>query len=107
MEETDILGKEIQRKCGKELEAHIHSLRKPRHIILNVPDDTTTSSIENSTLRQNPELNLREGSIMAKFAYDTKKKNRNTVVEVNADTSMTLLNKKIKLGWQICRIMII
>ena len=99
-EETDILGKEIQRKCGKELEAHIHSLRKPRHIILNVPDDTTTSSIENSILRQNPELNLREGSIMAKFVYDTKKK-RNAVVEMNADYRMTLLNKKIKLGRQI------
>jgi hypothetical protein len=58
-EETDILGKEIQRKCGKELEAHIHSLRKPWFIILNAPDDTTTSSIEDSILRQNPELNLR------------------------------------------------
>ena len=62
-EETDILGKEIQRKCGKELEVHIRSLRKPRLIILNVPDDTTTSSIEDSILRQNPELNLREGII--------------------------------------------
>ena len=58
-EETDILRKEIQRKCGKEVEAHIHSLRKPRLIILNVPDDTKTSSIEDSILRQNPELNLR------------------------------------------------
>jgi len=53
-----------------------------------VPDDTTTSSIEDSILRQNPELNLREGTITAKFVYDTKKKNRNAVVEVNADTRM-------------------
>jgi len=44
----------------KELVAHIHWLRNPRLIILNVPDDTTRSSIEDSILRQNPELNLRE-----------------------------------------------
>jgi hypothetical protein len=102
-EETDTLVKGIQRKYGKELEAHIHSLMKPRLIIMNVPDDTT-SSTENSILRQNPEVSLREGSITAKFVCDTKKKNRNAVVEVSADTRMTLLNNKIKLGWQICRI---
>jgi len=78
----------------KGLDSHIHSVRKPRIIILNVPDDTTTSSIEESILRQNPELNLREGSITAKFVYDTKEKNRNAVVEVNADTRMILLKRK-------------
>ena len=100
--EIEILGKEIQEKCGKELEAQAHSLRKPRLTILNVPEDISTSNIEDSILRQNPELNLREGSIAAKFIYETKKKNRNAVVEVNAETRMTLLNKKIRIRWQIC-----
>ena len=33
IEEIEILGKEIQTKCGGELETHIHRLRKPRVII--------------------------------------------------------------------------
>ena len=102
-EEIKILGKEIQEKCGKELEAHVHSSRKPTLIILNVPEDISTTNIEDSILRQNPELNLKEGRIAAKFIYDTKKKNRSAVVEVNAETRMTLLNKRIRIGWQICR----
>jgi len=88
----------------KELVAHIHSLKNPRLIILNVPDDTTSSSKENSLIRQNTELNLSEGSITAKYVYYTKGKNRNAFVKVNDDTRIILLNKKIKLGLHICRI---
>jgi len=33
MEEIEVLGKEIQTKCGRELETHIHRLRKPRVIL--------------------------------------------------------------------------
>ena len=29
LEEIEVLGKEIQTKCGDELEAHIHRLRNP------------------------------------------------------------------------------
>jgi len=53
---------------------------------------------------QNPDLNLRKGEIVAKFSYITKKMNCNLVVEVRADTMKILLQRKIKLGWQICRI---
>ena len=58
--EIEILGKEIQAKCGRELEAHVHSLRKPRLIILSVPEYISTTNIEDSILRQNPELNLKK-----------------------------------------------
>jgi len=53
---------------------------------------------------QNPDLNLRNGEIVAKFSYVTKKMNRNLVVEVGADTRKILLQREIKIGWQICRI---
>ena len=49
---------------------------------------------------QNPDLNLRNGEIVAKFSYVTKKMNRNLVVEVGADTRKILLQRKIKIGWQ-------
>ena len=50
-EEIEILGKGIQAKCGRELEAHIQSLRKTRLIILNVPEDISTTNIKDSILR--------------------------------------------------------
>jgi hypothetical protein len=103
IEEIEALGKEIQTKCGEELEAHIHKLRKPHIIILNVPEDINMTNIEDAIIRQNPDLNLTKGSMIAKFTYVTKRKNRNAVVEVGAGTRKTLLHRKIKLGWQICR----
>jgi hypothetical protein len=103
-EEIEILDKEIRAKCGDELEAHIHMLRKPQLIILNVPENTSTTNIEDSILRQNPDLNLKKGSTAAKFTFVTRKMYRNAVVEVAADTRKTLLHRKIKLGWQIYRI---
>jgi len=103
LEEIEVLGKEIQTKCGDELEAHIHRLRKPRIIILNVPEEINMTNIEKTIIRQNPELNLTEGSVIPKFIYETKRKNRNAVVEVAAGTRKTILQTKIKLGWQRCR----
>lgn len=103
-EEIEVLEKEIQAKCGDKLEAHVHMLRKPRLIILNVPDDILTTNIEDSILKRNPDLYLKKGSITAKFTYVKKKMYRNAVVEVEADTRKTLVHRKIKLRWQICRI---
>jgi len=101
-EEIEDLEKEIQRKCVGDLEINIHPLRKPRLKILNVPE-ISTLNIGDSILMQNPDLNLKKGEVVAKFGYVTKKMNRNLVVEVGADTRKTLLQRKIKLGWQICR----
>jgi len=101
-EEIEVLDKEIQAKCCDDLEVHVHSLRKPRIIILNVPENITTTNIEDTILRQNPELNLQKGSITAKFTYVTKKKHHNAVAEVGAETRKILLNKKVRLGWHIC-----
>ena len=85
-EQIEALGKEIQAKCGGDLEINIHTLRKPRLIPLNVPEDISTTNIEDSILMQNPDLNLRKGEIVAKFSYVTKNMNRNLAVLVGADT---------------------
>jgi hypothetical protein len=103
-EEIEALGKDIEAKCEDDLEINIHTLRKPRLIILNIPEDISTTNIEDRILMQNADLNLRKGEIVAKFSYVTKKMNRNLVVEVGADTRKILLQRKIKIGWQICRI---
>jgi hypothetical protein len=38
--------------------------------------------------------------VIPKFIYETKRKNRNSVIEVAAGTRKTTLQTKIKLGWQ-------
>jgi len=85
-EEIKALEEEIQAKCGGDLEINIHTLRKPRLILLNVPEDIPTTNIEDSILMQNPDLKLRNGEIVAKFSYVRKKMNCNLAVEVGADT---------------------
>jgi hypothetical protein len=79
--EIEALEKDIQAKCGDDLEINFHTLRKSRLIILNIPEDITTTDTEDTILMQNPDLNLRKGEIVAKFSYVTKKMNRNLVVE--------------------------
>ena len=95
-EEIEALDKEIQAKCGGDLEVNIHKLRKSRLIIFNVPDDISTTNTEDSLLLQNPDRNIEKGDIAAKFSYVTKKMNRDLVVGVGADTMKTLLHRKIK-----------
>jgi hypothetical protein len=102
-EELEVLENEIQDKCGDELNVQVYSLRKPRVIILNVPEDISTANIEDSIIRQNPELNIQKGSITAKSTYETKRMHRNAVIEVGAEIRKILLNTKVRLGWQICR----
>jgi hypothetical protein len=55
-------------------------------------------------MAQNPDLNLKKGDIKAKFSYETKKQIWNLVMEVGAQTRKLLIQKEIKLGWQICKI---
>jgi hypothetical protein len=53
------LEKDINAKCG-DLVANIHTLRKPRLIFLNIPEDISTTKLEDTLLAQNPDLNLKK-----------------------------------------------
>jgi len=77
---------------------NIHTLRKPRLIVLNIPEDISTTNILDTILMQNPDLNLRKGDVVAKFSYVMKKMTRNLVVKVGADTRKSLLQRKINVG---------
>ena len=68
-----------------------------------MPEEIKAVNIEKKILEENPELNLQKGSIAANIIYVTKRMLRNTVVEVGAEIRKTLLNKKLRLGWQICK----
>ena len=86
------------------MEANIHKLRNPRLVIFNIPEDISTGNLEDTLRAQNPDRNLKKGDINARFSYVTKKQIRNLVMEVGAQTRKLLLQKKVKLGWLICKI---
>ena len=102
-QEIEALEKEIATKCGGELEATVHKMRKPRLIVYNIPEDISLQNVEDTLLNQNPDLGLIKGDIDAKFDFTTKNKNRNLVIEVEAKVRKVLLLMKIKLGWHICK----
>ena len=95
---------DTKEKCRDELEPVLHRRRNPRLIIRNTPEDITTKNIEETLIKQNPDLYLQPGDIIAKFCFTTKKQTRNLVVEVNAQTRKTLMQRKVKLGWVICKV---
>jgi hypothetical protein len=73
-------------------------------VIRNTPEDITTRNIGETLIKQNPDLNLNVGDINAKFNYETKNHTGIVVIEVNAQTRKLILQKKVKLGWMICKV---
>ena len=39
-------------------ETNVHTVRKPRLIVLNIPEDISKTNIEDTILMQSPDLNL-------------------------------------------------
>jgi len=103
-EEIKVLEKDINSKCEGQLEANIHKLRNPRLVIFNIPEVISTGNLEDTLIAQNPDLNLKKGDINARFSYVTKKQIQNLVMKVGAQTRKLLLQKKVKLGWLLCKI---
>jgi hypothetical protein len=93
-EEIETLDQEIRAKCGNELEVRVHTKRTPRLIIINAPEDISTHNIEDAIISQNPDFRLQKGNIVPEFIYTTKKKFRNAMIEVGADTRKYLLHKR-------------
>jgi hypothetical protein len=79
-------------------------LRNPRQVIINIPEEISIGNVEDTLLAQNTDINFKKAEIKAKFNYETRKHNRNLVMEESAQTRNVLLHKQIKLGWQICKI---
>lgn len=101
--EIETLGNKIEETCGAELEVNIQKRRNPRLVLISIPEGITLENVEETLAKQNPELDIKEGDIRAKFCYTTKRETRNLVVEVDSGTRRKLIQAKIKLGWVICR----
>jgi len=70
-QEIEVLEKDINTKCGGELEANVHKLRKPRLVVYNIPEDISITNLEDTLLAQNTDFDLNKGDIDAKFTYIT------------------------------------
>ena len=103
-EELEVLEKDINAKCEGKLEANSHKLRNPRLVVINIPEEITTENLEDTLIAQNTDVSLTQGDIVTKFCYETRQNTRNLVIEVSAKTRKTLIERRLKLGWQICKI---
>lgn len=101
-EEIELVCKNINHKCGDELEANAPRLRKPQLIVYSVPDDLTLDSAKEAILEQNSELNLKEEDVTPKFTFKDRRNNNNLIVEVNPEARKKLIVNKVKIGWNMC-----
>jgi hypothetical protein len=99
--ELDEICKKIDEVCREELESHIPSLRNPRIIVFNVPEDITPENAAQAIVLQNSEFKLSESEILPKFVFEDRKKHKNLVIEVNSDTCKQIVGKKLKIGWHV------
>ena len=55
-------------------------------------------------MAEKPDLNLQIGDIQTKYTFQTRRKTRNLVIEVQPQTRRQLLQNKLKLQWMICNV---
>ena len=91
-------------KCSQVLKVNTPKLRKPNIIIYDVPEDISTDNLAATILTQNPELKLTMDSIRPKYSFKNKKQIKNIIAEVEPETWQILGLRKVKLGWQLCKV---
>jgi hypothetical protein len=58
--EFEEICKKIHELCGEELESYMATLKNPRIIVFNVPEDITSENAAQAIVLQNSELKLSE-----------------------------------------------
>jgi len=96
------VNKRISEACGGELEGYIPTLKNPRLIVFNVPEEITLENVAQAIVLQNSDLCLNESDIKPKFMFEDRRKHKNLVIEVNSETRKRLMDRKIKIGWHVC-----
>ena len=100
--ELEEVCKNINEVCGEELESYMSTLKNPRIIVFNVPEDVTLENAVQALVLQNSELNLNENEIKPKFVFEDGEKHKNLVIEVNSETCKRLVDRKLKIGRHVC-----
>ena len=98
----EVICSNINDKCVSELVAMGTKLRNPRLIIYNIPDEVTLDNAKEAAIEQNSEMDIIGGDIAPKFTFKDKKQNNHLVIEANSQTWKKLIDRKVKIGWNIC-----
>ena len=61
--ELEDVCKKRKELCGEVLESYLPTIKNPRIIVFNVPEDITAENAAKDTVLQNSELNLNESEI--------------------------------------------
>jgi len=101
--ELEEVCKKINEACGEELESYMPTLTNPRIIVFNVTEDIISEKVAQAIVLQNSELNLNENEIKSKFVFENRKRHKNLVIEVNSEICKCLVDRKLKIGWHICK----
>lgn len=102
--EIELLGKTIEEKCSQQLEVNVPKLRNPNVIIYNIPEEISIENAAEIISSQNGERNVSENSIRPKFIMTNRRNTRHLVAEVNPETWRNIVQRKLKIGWQICNV---
>jgi secreted Zn-dependent insulinase-like peptidase len=100
--ELEEVCKKINEVSGEELDCYVPTLKNPRIIVFNAPDDITSENAAQAIVLQNSELNLNESEIKPKFAFEDRKKHKNLVMEINSEIRNRIVDRKLKIGWHVC-----
>ena len=77
--ELEEVRKKINDVFREELESYMSTLKNPRLIVFNVPEDITSENAAQAIDLQNSELNLNENETKPKFMFEDRKKHKNLV----------------------------
>ena len=103
--DAEIIKDEINSKCGTNLEAITSKPRNPQIIIYNVPQGVTLENVEKIIRNQNSDLLSEEKVIIPRYIFKNKNKvTNNIILEVNSLARTTILERKLKMGWNICAV---
>ena len=102
-QEIDSLVDKIRKKCAERLEMNAKA-KQPKDDHTKYPVDITPENASENLIQQNPELAMKEGSIVQKFCHTTKRGTRNLVIEVNSEIRKKLLHNRVKIGWTVGRV---
>ena len=100
--DMEVICRNINEKCGKEMEAKGSKLWNPRMIVYRIPEEAQEENIKNSILAQNSELNIQDTDLETKFIFLDGRGNKNLVIVANPATRKKILGRKLKIGWNTC-----
>ncbi|XP_073979944.1 uncharacterized protein [Rhodnius prolixus] len=100
--EVKTLCENINRVCNDNLHAVKLNKMLPRLKLNNIPEEITVDNALDVIKSQNEEIINDADTIQVKSLFKNKRRSRFLIIEVNANLRKLFLEKRIKMGWNVC-----